>query len=198
VSWFRKERTLNEVLRERLEVEEQREEGAPLDGPTLEPPAGPYFPQPASNRPLTYSPRGGPPDFHALVTLDLPELAGDAAVFVVLPDGDLLVEQEEGDTPLARVADELEKQIRPPYRASGSRQEGAIWGFVARRIEVAEVPGALDDEVTLALVGGEETLERGTDPGPWHELAAEKGFESYVVEAERLDGDLFEVSVTPL
>jgi hypothetical protein len=56
------------------------------------------------------------------------------------------------------------------------------------------VPAAPDDEVTLTVMDG-EALESSTDPAPWLELAAAKGFDSYVLDAERLDGDLFEVTI---
>jgi hypothetical protein len=57
------------------------------------------------------------PPADALLTVSLPALAGDGAVFVALPGGDLLVEEEEGDTPLVEVADTLEHHVKRPYRA---------------------------------------------------------------------------------
>jgi hypothetical protein len=58
------------------------------------------------------------------------------------------------------------------------------------------MPGETADSVTITLHDGEETVDGAADPAPWRELA--KGLDAYVLVAERLDGALFEVKVSPL
>lgn len=126
----------------------------------------------------------------AVATAEAPGLAGDEAEFVVLPDGTLVGEQAQ--VPLA---DAL--ALEPPYRAEAVRREGDLWAAAARRIDVARF--AHDgDEIELSVVDGERTLtvdglrEWGSIP----EL--ERPLASYAVHARRLDGDLWEVRVSPL
>ena len=160
----------------------------------------PLLPKPATALPPFLPDRYGPVPptrpADAFQTVAVPGLAGDRVVFVALTAGDLLVEEQEGDAPLGPVADTLEHQVDRPYRAWGRREEGSLWSFVANRIETVEVPGESADSVTIALHEGEETVEGTADPAPWRALA--KDLDAYVLEAERLDGDLFEVQVSPL
>jgi hypothetical protein len=204
--WFRKQRTLNEILREEAGIGVH--DDVPGSKPAEEtPPPGPLLPEPRVQVAPVLAARYGvslwPPDSEALATVELPELAGDRAVFVALPGGDLLVESEEGDTPLESVAEAVEQQIERPYRAEGSRQEGTVWAFVAHRIEVAELPDVDADSVELTCVEGEETLlvdggQSDADASRWRDMAARKGFDSYVLQADRLDGDRWELRVSPL
>jgi hypothetical protein len=110
----------------------------------------------------------------------------------VLPDGALL--GEEAQSPLA---DALE--IEPPYRAEAVRREGDLWAVAARRIDVVELAQQIDgDTVDLTVVDGERTLtiDGLRSFGSVPEL--ERRQRSYAVRAERLDGDLWEVRVSPL
>ena len=133
-----------------------------------------------------------PREWDAVVTTDAPDIEGDAAAFVVLPDGSVLVE-DGPDSSLERLAAAVEEKLSPPYRARAARQEGDLWAIQARRIEVVEIRNAPEgDSIELTrdglLVDGARTF--GSIP----EL---QGLGD-VVRAERLDGDLWEVRASAL
>jgi hypothetical protein len=83
------------------------------------------------------------------------------------------------------------------------RGEGGLWSVAARGIDLLEVDFQDGDEIELASVGGD--LDVRVDGEPWqghipaleHAGEAADG-EDYVVQAERLDGDLWEVRASPL
>lgn len=139
-------------------------------------------------------------EWDAVVTVDAPSLRGDRAQFVALPDRTLLV--EEGDDDLAPLAEAVEAHLVPPYRAEAVRRHETIWAVAARAIEVVELgddPGG--DELTLTVRDGERELlvdgARTFGSAPALErLAADH--DSYAVRAARLEGDLWEVEVSPL
>src|SRR5918912_1573574 len=144
-----------------------------------------------------------PKAWDATVAVEAPDLRGDEVEFVVLPDGSVLVDEEEGDVPLAPLADALEEQLRPPYRARGVRRRGDVWAVAAKAIEVVELrPDVEGDELELVSRGGERSLtvdgarSFGSVP-QLEELASRRGAD-YVVHASRLDGSLWEVRVTAL
>jgi hypothetical protein len=140
-------------------------------------------------------------EWDASTLVEAPDLQGDELDFVALPDGTLLV---EGDGDAVPLADALEERIAPPYRARAVRRDERLWGVAARRIEVlqlsADVPGR---ELELSVNGGDTTLlvDGSREFGSMAELenlARQRGLESYVVRARRLDGDLWEVQVSAL
>ena len=61
--------------------------------------------------------------------------------FVALPDGTLVVEEDEPDDALAPLADAVEASISPPYRAEAVRRGAGRLGGRRARIEVVAVPG---------------------------------------------------------
>jgi hypothetical protein len=131
-------------------------------------------------------------EWDVTATAEAPELEGDAAKFVVLPDGTVLVE-EGPDASLEPLAAAVEESLAPPYRARAARQSESLWAVQARRIRVVEIPGGPEgDTIELTpdslLVDGERAF--GTVP-----QLAELGD---VVRAERLDSDLWEVHVAAL
>ena len=101
------------------------------------------------------------------------ELPVDEVHFSALPDGTLIVDEDVPDGSLASLADAIEVTLNPPYRAEAVRREDGVWAVGANRIRVREFPEAEDDELEL--------IEDGS-----------------IVIGRRLDGDLFEVEVTPL
>ncbi len=101
------------------------------------------------------------------------ELPGDALHFAALPDGTLVVEEDVPDGALAPFADAVESALDPPYRAQAVRRAGGVWAVGAKRIRVRAFPGQEADELELVEDG-------------------------HVLIGRRLDGDLFEVDVTPL
>lgn len=133
---------------------------------------------------------------------DAPLLRGDAVHFAALADGTLIVDEDQPDEALAPLADAIEATIPPPYRAEGVRRGPERWAVAASRIAIAEVPGLAGDHVELVVtrdgrtlhVDGRTTLGRA----PALERVGEGQGTEYVVRAERLDGDLWEVEATPL
>lgn len=100
-------------------------------------------------------------------------LPGDEVHFTALPDGTLLVEEEVPDGSLLPLAQAVEASLDPPYRAEGVRRSESVWAVAAKRIEVRAFPEHEGDELELVE-------------------------DDHVILGRRLDGDLFEVEVTPL
>jgi hypothetical protein len=137
----------------------------------------------------------------AVVGADAPEVGGDRVEFVTLEDGTLIVATEEGDASLGPLADAVETELPRPYRAEGVRQEDGRWAVGARRTTICELPGVAGDTVELSVYGGERTVSGAADGpelAPLDALAAVRGYAEYGVEAERLDGDLWEVQLGAL
>ena len=101
------------------------------------------------------------------------ELPGGEVHVTSLPDGTLLVEEDVPDGALSPLADAIEASINPPYYAEGVRRDDALWAVGAKRIEVRSIPGHEEDELELVEDG------------------------QFVI-GRRLDGDLFEVRVSPV
>ena len=101
------------------------------------------------------------------------ELPGDEVHFTALPDGTLVVEEDVPDGSLTPLAEAIEVTINPPYVAEGIRRDERVWAVGARRIRVRSFPGHEEDELEL--------VEDGE-----------------IVIGRRIDGDLFEIAVTPL
>ena len=101
------------------------------------------------------------------------ELPGDGVHFVALPDGTLIVNEDVPDGSLTPLADAIEGTLNAPYRAEAVRREDGVWAVGANRIRVREFPEAEGDELELVEDGN-------------------------IVIGRRLDGDLFEVDVTPI
>ena len=93
-----------------------------------------------------------------VVSLLAPDVAGDYAVFVALPERLLIVEEQEGDSDLGVLADAVEKRLKAPYRAHALRVDERRFVVVASEIETVEVL-ALDGEelVVFALPDGQRT-----------------------------------------
>jgi hypothetical protein len=142
-----------------------------------------------------------PRRWDVVASAEAPGLRGDDVHFVSLPNGDLIVDEDEPEDTVTPLADALEETVQPPYRAEAVRRSGDVWAVAARLVQVAELdaPGneielvANADGRTLAVDGRREfgsipELERlGEDQG-----------DSYVVRARRLDERLWEVEVDPL
>lgn len=131
-------------------------------------------------------------EWDVTATADAPELEGDSARFVVLPDGTLLVE-EGPEASLEPLAAAVEQSLPPPYRARAARQSGTLWAVQARRIRVVEIPDGPEGE-TIELTPDSLLVDDERAFGTIPQLQ-ELGD---VVRAERLDGDLWEVHVAAL
>jgi hypothetical protein len=146
---------------------------------------------------------GGPMDWDAAVSVRAPGLAGDQVEFVTLPNGDVIVEKEKGDGDLSPMADAVEERVTPPYRAVAARQDGDLWGVGAKRIEVAQFEFPDADALELSENDGETELRvdgvpsDGAIPMELQRLGERVGA-NFCVEANRIDGDSWEVKVSAL
>ena len=134
-----------------------------------------------------------PRRWDSVVAVEAPGIEGNERDFVLLADGTLI--GEEADAPLAEAVD-----LDPPFRAQAVRRGADLWAVAANRITVVELevdPGgdvldvvARDGERTV-LVDGARTF--GSVPA----LEALLGGDG-AVHAERVDENVWEVSVAPL
>jgi hypothetical protein len=143
-----------------------------------------------------------PRRWDAVSTAEAPGLTGDAVHFVALPDGSILVEEDEPDAALTPLADAVEASISPPYRAEAVRRGPTSWAVAGSRIVVDAVPGLRGDEAELVVTREGRTLQVDGRPtfgsAPALERAGDAQGPEYVVRASRLDGELWEVSASPL
>jgi hypothetical protein len=138
----------------------------------------------------------------AVVTAEAPDVEGNEVDFVTLPDGSLLVEEEEGDAALDALAQAIEGELTPPYRAHAVRQTERLWAVSARRIDVARLE-ADGDLIELTQTSDGKALRIDGMPvfgsiPELERLGESTAGPAYVVHAERLDADLWEVRVAAL
>jgi hypothetical protein len=141
-------------------------------------------------------------EWDALSTVEAPDLAGDEIAFDVLPDRTVLVEAQEGDGPLTALLDEVEQELKPPYRARAVRQSGDLWALAARRLEVVRLPERKGEALELSVRGDDRRLivdgMREFGGVPELEALGSSLHRDYVVRADRLDDDWWEVRIDPL
>jgi hypothetical protein len=183
---FRREPLHKKLAREaRLE----QTEPAPLVDP------GPHW----GNAGIHGVPR--PRRWDAVASAEASGLSGDEVHFVALPNGDLVVDEDEPADTVGPLADAIEQTVEPPYRAEAVRQGDDVWAVAARRVEVAEFESD-GDEIELVVNEGARTLNvdgaRAFGTIPELERLGNRENESYVVRATRLDGDVWEVVASPL
>jgi hypothetical protein len=142
-----------------------------------------------------------PRQWDAVVTAEA-DLPGDAVHFVTLEDRTVVVDEDVPDDQLAPLADAIETQLDPPYRAEGTRKHERLWAVGASKISVVAISEEIGgDTVELAARDGVVTMlvdgAHGFGSVPSFQ-ALGAGLASYVVRADRIDGDLWEVVVLPL
>ena len=134
-------------------------------------------------------------------SVEAPGLTGDEAHFVALPNGDLVVDEDQPEGALSPVAEAIEGRLEPPYRGEAVRRDGETWAVAARRVEVAELE-ASGDELELVVNEGERAFrvdgERAFGSVPELERWGNRLGDSYVVRARRLEDRLWEVEASPL
>ena len=166
--------------------------------------------EPPSNFPPEPGPRFGPTGvdgiprprrWDSVAPALAPGLVGNEVHFVALPNGDLVVDEDEPENTLAPLAEAIEQSLKPPYRAEAIRRDGESWGVAARRIEVAtfEAPGdelevVANDEGRTLVVDG----ERAFGAVPELQRIGERQGLTYVVRARRLEDTFWEVESHPL
>jgi hypothetical protein len=142
-----------------------------------------------------------PRRWDAVASAEASGLSGDEVHFVALPNGDLVVDEDEPADTVGPLADAIEQTVEPPYRAEAVRQGDDVWAVAARRVEVAEFESD-GDEIELVVNEGARTLNvdgaRAFGTIPELERLGNRENESYVVRATRLDGDVWEVVASPL
>jgi hypothetical protein len=196
VGLFRKKETYNEQL--------LREAG--LDRVVINTPPPPRAPESVPDNP----PRPGHEglqmsrmrsDWDTTVAA-LAQVEGDRVEFTVLPNGDLIV-THGGDGDFSPLADAVETHVAPPYKAHASRQAGNRWFIGARQIEVEMFPFPGANALELAQSGGSPEFDvdgEPSDAAPPVTLLrlGERVGRDFCVEASRIDGDYWEVKVSPL
>jgi hypothetical protein len=141
-------------------------------------------------------------EWDALVRAEGVDLDVDEIRFVALGDGNLVVDGDD-DGDLAPLAEAVERELPAPYRAHAVRTDENGWTVAAEAIELVELPRELEgEELELTVSQGERTLildgaPAFGDTGELEQLGAERG-DDYVVQASRVDGDLWDVRVLPL
>jgi hypothetical protein len=139
-----------------------------------------------------------PRRWDVVVSVEAEGIGGDEVEFVTLPDRSLIVDEERGDADLTPLAEAVETQIAPPYRARGVRKSDRVWSVAARRIAVAEFESD-GDELELASHRGEQTLVIDGNRVFGRRPELERFVEGdAVIRASRLDDNLWEVRVDPL
>jgi hypothetical protein len=187
VGFFRRAKPLHEQLAEQGELDLGAEDGGGepsrrtpsrlaglmhglADGFLSAPPDEFGRPSPFGEVALHGVPR--PREWDAIATVAA-ELPGGEVHFTSLPDGTLLVEEDVPDGALSPFANAIEGSINAPYYAEGVRRDAGVWAVGAKRIQVRSFPGHEEDELEL--------VEEGQ-----------------IVIGRRLDGDLFEIRVSPV
>jgi hypothetical protein len=147
-------------------------------------------------------PLPGPPEWDATVSVTAPGLRGERIEFTTVPDGDVIVSEQEGDADLSPLADAVETELRAPYKAFAARQEENVWAVVANQIEVERIAFADGDSLELSRKDSWRELRVDGNPSnakiPELDRLGERAGADCFVKAERIDGDLWEVRVTAL
>ncbi len=140
----------------------------------------------------------------AVVSASAPDLEGASLDFVALADDTILV---VGDTAAAAeavrpLADAVLTKLPAPFRGEGRRQDGTIWAVGASSIAVLEHAGLDGQAVELVVTREGRALHvdgrPSYAPAPALEQAGRQQGPEYVVRANRLAGDLWEVEATAL
>jgi hypothetical protein len=138
----------------------------------------------------------------AVATATAAGLSGDTVHFAALPDGTLIVDEDEPDDSLTPLADALEGMLSPPYRAEAVRRSADRWAVAGRRVEVVAEPRLDGEEAELVVRAGDRSLVvdglQRLARTPALEAAGARLGPDFVVRATRLDGELWEVEATPL
>src|SRR5207248_5707983 len=138
--FFRRGESLNERMLREAGLQDEQADVAAAAPPPLDPVVA--FRQQFDSAAGALAGAGLPPrarHWDTFVTADAPDVAGTEVDFLTLPDGTILVEEEEGDAALEPLANAVETKIAPPYRAKAVKQTDRIWAVSAMRIQVARL-----------------------------------------------------------
>jgi hypothetical protein len=146
---------------------------------------------------------GGPQRrWDAMAMVEAPLLEGESVHFVALADGSIVTEERVAEGAVDPLAEAVEQQLSPPYRAEGARN-GDRWAVTANGIEVLEIADEIaGDTVELVKRDGEREVTVDDQPSAEAVAALEAHGDAraadYVARAERIDADLWEVQISPL
>jgi hypothetical protein len=130
-------------------------------------------------------------------------MPGDELRFVSLPDGRLIVEDGYA-ADVDALAAALARSLSAPFRAVAIRHDD-VWAVGGSSIDVVRLdPDPDGDDLQLTWDG--ETLALAADGIPvdvaraaaLERVASERQSGPYAATAQRLEGDLFELSILPL
>ena len=205
----RKQETLNEQLLREAGLDPAQTLGdrrgtEPEPEPPATPPHASYRGRSAPTRCPVSPARSGPKEWDAVVAVRSPALAGDRIEFTTLPSGDVIVERGERRRRLvaARRRGRAAARARRTARTRRARTV-TLWGVGAKRIQVAKIQFPEGDAARALRerrrpgVPRRRRAERRAVPPELERLGEPVGDDFYV-EAERIDGDLWEVKVSPL
>ena len=141
-------------------------------------------------------------DWDLVITGEAPELTGaDELGFVVVEDGDIYMDSQLPDGDVTPLAEAIELQLRPPYRAYGVRQEADLWAVAAREIELGRFQ-TIGDELELTVRGTEHELvvdgKKSFGSVPELEQIGKEASADFFARALRIDEDLWEITVGSL
>lgn len=127
---------------------------------------------------------------------------GDEVHFVTLADGSIVVDEDVPDGCLAPLAEAVEEELRPPYRAEGVRNDDDVWGVGAAGVVVVTLPAAFEgDWIELTCYQGEQRCAvDGNEQRVIPELLAvgERERPDFALRAERIDDTTWVVECEPL
>lgn len=202
----KREETLNEqLLREAGYDPSGRQAGASeeaVPGPPQPWSVGPPGPMDPHGLGIAGGANQRPREWDVVTPVEASELTGQRYEFATTPDGSLLVD-DTCDEDLSPLAEAVERALDPPYRALAVRSDDRWWMVSARKLVVVEL--ALEgEELELSDVGGErhfvvDGIEQSPTKAP-STLVAFGQIEGadYVVQAQRLDENLWEVTPSAL
>jgi hypothetical protein len=141
-------------------------------------------------------------NWDTVVTTEAPGLTGaDELGFVVIEGGDVFIESELPDGDMSPLADAVEKELAPPYRARAVRKEGDLWAVSARKITLERFQ-AEGNEIELTVSGMKHDLvvdgARKVGTVPALELRGKETVDRYYAHAVRIEDDLWEVEINAL
>ena len=142
-------------------------------------------------------------EWDAVASAEAPGLPGEEIEFVALEDGTLVVDEDLPEGVLSPLADALDSTLEAPYHAYAQRREEWVWVVAALLVDVVEVDEELaGDTVSIVVNDGERTAMVAEADHPARiealERFAEQDFQSYVLQASRIDNRLWEVTVNGL
>jgi hypothetical protein len=201
VALFGRRKSLHQRLAETGGLSEALGDGTPTRTPAGQPGEPPGWDGEQRGEPGIHGvPR--PRRWETVATAEAPLLHGDAVHFVALPDGTLVVDEEQPDDSLAPLADAIEERLAPPYRAEAVRRDAERWAVGASRIRVTDLPGLDGEQAELVATRDGRVLTVDGRPrfgsAPALERLGEAVGGEFAVRARRLDGDLWEVEASPL